>query len=49
MEKRANKASSTERSKLSILVSKDVKSINNAEIGPIFEDNIRKTLEIEYN
>ena len=35
--------------KISKIVSKEIKKIKNSEIGVRFEENIRKTLELEYN
>lgn len=35
--------------KISNIVSKEIKKIKNGEIGIRFEENIRKTLEFEYN
>lgn len=49
MSNRKNRSSSADISGISSIVSQKVKRTVNAEIGPIFENNIRKTLEIEYN
>ena len=49
MSKRINRSSSADNSSLSILVSQEVKKTVNRIICPIFENNIRKTLEIEHN
>ena len=35
--------------KISKIITKEIKKIKNGETGLLFEDNIRKTLEIEYN
>ena len=40
---------STNSAKISQIVSKEIKKIKNGEIGVRFEENIRKTLELEYN
>ena len=47
--KRTNISSSADNSSLSTLVSQEVKKTVKRIIGPIFENNIIKTLEIEYN
>ena len=47
--KRTNRSSIADTSSLSTLVSQEVKKILNNKIGTIFENNIRKALEIEYN
>ena len=47
--KRTNLSSSADNSSLSTLVSQEVKKTVNRIIGLIFENNIIKTLEIEYN
>ena len=49
MPKRTNRSSSADVSSLSTLVSQEVKKAINNKIGAIFENNIRKTLEIEYD
>ena len=49
MPKRTNRSSSAVVSSLSTLVSQEVKKAINNKIGVIFENNIRKTLEIEYD
>ena len=49
MPKRTNRSSSADVSSLSTLVSQEVKKTVKRIIGPIFENNIIKTLEIEYN
>ena len=47
--KRINMSSSADNSSLSTLVSQEVKKTVKRIIGPLFENNIIKTLEIEYN
>ena len=47
--KRTNLSSSADNSSLSTLVSQEIKKTVNRIIGLIFENNIIKTLEIEYN
>ena len=49
MPKRTNRFSSADISSLLTLVSPEVKKAVNNKIGVIFENNIRKTLEIEYD
>ena len=44
-----NRSSSADISNLSTLVSQEIKKTVNREIESIFKNNIRKTLEIEYN
>ena len=49
MPKRTNRSSSADISSLSTLVSQEVKKTVNNIIGGVFENNIRKTLEIDYD
>ena len=46
---RANSQSNNSSDKISTLVMKEVKKTKNSDIGLLFEENIRKTLELEYN